>query len=111
MSRNPQMPFKWLIRVLVLAVLPGMVLAAIPLTAFASTASQPCIQTDRWLEIDLYWCKQHDQAGSVSQFWDRFLPLFDGVCGYRGVILNVGWTVGPVMEWSGNQDRRISLPS
>lgn len=111
MSRNQRMQFKWLIRVLVLAVLPCMLLAAIPIPAFATTASQPCIQTDRWLEIDLYWFKQHDQAGSVSQFWDRFLPLFDGVCGYRGVILNVGWTVGPVMEWSGDLDQRISLPT
>ena len=111
MSRNQRMQFKWLIRVLVLAVLPCMLLAAIPIPAFATTASQPCIQTDRWMEIDLYWFKQHDQAGSVSQFWDRFLPLFDGVCGYRGVILNVGWTVGPVMEWSGDLDQRISLPT
>lgn len=111
MPQNLQMQFKWLIRVLVFAVLPGMLVAAIPPAAHASTTSQPCIQTDRWLEIDLYWFKQHNQAASVNQFWDRFLPLFDGVCGYRGVILNIGWTVGPVMEWSGNLDQRISLPT
>lgn len=109
MSRIPQ--FKWLLRLLAVVVLPGMLPATIPLSAFASTAPQTCIQTDRWMEIDLYWFKQHDKASSVSQFWDRFRPLFDGVCGYRGVILNVGWTVGPVMEWSGNPDQRISLPT
>jgi len=102
---------KWFIGVFVPAVLLGMMPSAIPATAFASTSSHNCVQTDRWMEIDLYWFKQHDQAGSVRQFWDRFRPLFAGVCGYRGVILNIGWTVGPVMEWSGNLDQRISLPT
>jgi hypothetical protein len=68
------------------------------------------IPGDRWLEIDLYWFEQKDIAGSVKVFWDRFQPLFAGVQGYRGLILNVGWTVGCVMEWSGDLDQRISLP-
>jgi hypothetical protein len=65
---------------------------------------------DRWLEIDLYWFEQRDIRGSVSAFWDRFQPLYAGLEGYRGVILNVGWTVACVMEWSGNMDQRIDLP-
>jgi hypothetical protein len=68
------------------------------------------IPGDRWLEIDLYWFEQKDIAGSVKAFWDRFQPLFAGVQGYRGLILNVGWTVGCVMEWSGDLNQRISLP-
>ena len=74
--------------------------------------SQPAyaIPGDRWLEIDLYWFEQKDIAGSVRAFWDRFQPLYAGVQGYRGVILNVGWTVGCVMEWSGDPAQRISLP-
>jgi hypothetical protein len=68
------------------------------------------IPGDRWLEIDLYWFEQKDITGSVKAFWDRFQPLFAGVQGYRGVILNVGWTVGCVMEWSGDLSQRISLP-
>ena len=67
--------------------------------------------TDRWMEIDLYWFKQKDLKKSVREFWDRFQPLYAGVSGYRGVILNIGWTVGPVMEWSGKLDQRISLPT
>ena len=68
------------------------------------------IPGDRWLEIDLYWFEQKDIAGSVKTFWDRFRPLYAGVHGYRGLILNVGWTVACVMEWSGDLDQRISLP-
>jgi len=68
------------------------------------------IPGDRWLEIDLYWFEQKDIPGSVQTFWDRFQPLFAGVQGYRGLILNVGWTVGCVMEWSGDLGQRISLP-
>src|SRR4051794_9277392 len=66
---------------------------------------------DRWMEIDLYWFEPTDIPGSVSRFWDRFYPLYDGVAGDRGVILNVGWTVGYIMEWSGDLNRRITLPS
>src|ERR1035441_7152038 len=67
--------------------------------------------TDRWMEVDLYWFKQQNSKESVQQFWDRFQPLYAGVTGYRGVILNIGWTVGPVMEWSGHLDQKISLPT
>jgi hypothetical protein len=88
-----------------------MLLNAPAPSAYAVAPTQPCLQADRWLEIDLYWFKQYDQAASVGEFWRRFQPLFADLCGYRGVILNIGWTVGPVMEWSGNLDQRISLPT
>ena len=100
----------WVFRAVVLSTLAAMVLC-VPVPSAHAAPAQPCLQADRWLEIDLYWFKQQDQAASVSQFWQRFQPLFADLCGYRGVILNVGWTVGPVMEWSGNLDQRISLPT
>lgn len=62
------------------------------------------------MEIDLYWFEQNDIAGSVDRFWGRFAPLYQGVQGYKGVILNVGWTVGYIMEWSGDPRQRITLP-
>ena len=66
---------------------------------------------DRWMEIDLYWFDSTDIPGSVDRFWNRFFPLFDGIAGDRGVVLNVGWTVGYIMEWSGDLNQRITLPS
>jgi len=77
----------------------------------AQTADNATVNADRWIEIDLYWFRQQDIQGSTREFWDRFQPLFAGVNGYRGVILNIGWTVGPIMEWSGDLDQRISLPT
>jgi hypothetical protein len=62
------------------------------------------------MEIDLYWFEQKDIAGSVKAFWDRFQPLYAGVQGYRGLVLNVGWTVACVMEWSGDLKQTITLP-
>jgi len=95
-------------------VLLGMSISA-PLRASTAenvpAATAASIDADRWLEIDLYWFKQQGMTGSAHEFWDRFQPLFARVQGYRGLILNIGWTVGPVMEWSGNLDQRISLPS
>lgn len=46
----------------------------------------------------------------MDQFWDRFQPLYAGVQGYRGVLLNVGWTVEYIMDWSGDPGQRIVLP-
>ena len=77
----------------------------------APVATPASVDTDRWLEIDLYWFRQADIKGSVREFWDRFQPLFAGVQGYRGVILNVGWTVTAIMDWSGNPDQNIWLPT
>ena len=101
----------WFSLTLAVAVLPATLLFAPAPAAHAVAPTQTCLQADRWLEIDLYWFKQHDQAASVGEFWRRFQPLFADLCGYRGVILNIGWTVGPVMEWTGNLDQRISLPT
>jgi hypothetical protein len=108
---HPSPRQSWLFRSILLPVLAGVFLFVPAPPAHAAAAAQPCLKADRWLEIDLYWFHQQDQAASVSQFWSRFQPLFANLCGYRGVILNIGWTVGPVMEWSGNLDQRISLPT
>jgi hypothetical protein len=69
------------------------------------------VPADRWMEIDLYWFQQDHIQTSVDEFWDRFAPLYKGVQGDRGVILNVGWTVQYIMGWSGNPDQRIILPT
>jgi hypothetical protein len=63
------------------------------------------------MEIDMYWFEQNDLQRSVNTFWDRFAPVYQGVEGYKGVILNIGWTVGYIMEWSGDLQQRITLPS
>ena len=82
-----------------------------PQALAAQAPAAPAVDADRWMEIDLYWFRHDAIPDSVRQFWDRFEPLYRGVRGYRGVILNIGWTVGPVMEWSGQLEQRISLPS
>ncbi len=81
-----------------------------PVRGTARGAATDPIPGDRWMEIDLYWFEQKDIAGSVKAFWDRFEPLYAGVQGGRGVILNIGWTVSCVMDWSGDLKQRITLP-
>ena len=76
-----------------------------------SSAPDLSVPGDRWMEIDLYWFDQNDLSASVNQFWDRFLPLYQDVQGDRGLILNVGWTVGYIMEFSGDLRQSIPLPA
>jgi hypothetical protein len=76
----------------------------------SSPSSPPAGAIDRWLEIDLYWFDHHDILGSARHFWERSAPLFTGVDGWRGVILNVGWTLDYIMDWRGREEDRIFFP-
>lgn len=67
------------------------------------------VATDRWVEIDLYWFDAASPQRSASQFWDRYEPLYRNVRGYRGVILNIGFTVNYVMTFC-DLDQPIGLP-
>jgi hypothetical protein len=87
-----------------------LVCVAICPSAFAAGAQEK-VPADRWMEIDLYWFQQDHIQTSVDEFWDRFAPLYRGVQGDRGVILNVGWTVQYIMGWSGDFNQRIVLPT
>ena len=73
-------------------------------------SSSPSVKADRWIEIDLYWFDRNDIQGSSERFWQRCAPLFEGAEGWRGVILNVGWTADYVMDWRGNLGQTISFP-
>jgi hypothetical protein len=77
----------------------------------ARPLSMPGVETDRWLEIDLYWFNKDDMEGSANAFWDRYSPLMSNVVGWKGVILNVGWVMDSVLEWSGSLDQEIKLPT
>ncbi len=100
------------LRVVCVFLLAFACFAACP-KAFAVDAARRVqrVPGDRWMEIDLYWFQQDDIQNSVDKFWDRFAPLYRGVQGYRGVILNVGWTVQYIMDWSGDLNQRIVLPT
>jgi hypothetical protein len=63
------------------------------------------------MEIDLYWFDRDNVGKSAEQFWDRFTPLFAGLDGWRGVILNIGWTSSYVLDWRGDLGDRIPLPT
>lgn len=67
------------------------------------------VDADRWLEIDLYWFDKDHIRESASEFLRRVSPLFAGLSGWRGVILNVGWLIDYIAEWNGDLNQRIPL--
>lgn len=80
-------------------------------TAAFAADTPHAVPGDRWMEIDLYWFQQDHIQASADEFWKRFAPLYQGVQGDKGVILNVGWTVEYIMDWSGDLNQRILLPT
>jgi hypothetical protein len=68
------------------------------------------VDADRWLELDLYRFDRSVIDRSARAFWARFAPLFEGVSGTRGVILNIGWLADPVLLWEGDLDATIPAP-
>jgi hypothetical protein len=68
------------------------------------------LSADRWLEIDLYWFDKMDMQKSADVFWNRFAPLVEGINGWKGVILNVGWISDYILEWQGDLNQEIKLP-
>ncbi len=68
------------------------------------------VDTDRWLEIDLYWFDKDNINSSVDTFWQRYSPLMENVQGWRGVILNVGWLLDYVLEWKSDFSQQIPIP-
>jgi hypothetical protein len=107
-ARRQQMHVR---QIAVVAVMAASLFPVFPWACGAQASLPASVDADRWLEIDMYWFNQQNPAKSAQEFWERFQPLYAGVTGYRGIILNIGWTVGPVMEWSGNLDQRITLPT
>jgi hypothetical protein len=65
---------------------------------------------DRYVEIDLDWFRPGD-AGSVEEFVERVAPLWSGNRSERGVVLNPGFLVDVVTEFSGDVDQELPLRS
>jgi len=68
------------------------------------------VNADRWFEIDLFFFEHNDMEKSVNQFWDRYHSLAEGVMGWKGVILNVGWISDYILDWHGDMNEVIKRP-
>jgi hypothetical protein len=76
----------------------------------ARAAAAPAVPNDRWLEIDLYWFEPAAVERSAESFWTRYAPLYQGVSGHRGIVLNIGFTANYILTYSGDPDQEIALP-
>ena len=63
---------------------------------------------DRFVEIDLDWFPPGDQR-SVGEFVERAAPLWHGRRGERGVVLNPGFLVDILTEFSGDPDQALPM--
>lgn len=64
---------------------------------------------DRWIEMDLYWFDKANMQESADQFWQRYHPLFENIDGWKGVVINMGWTSGYILDWHGDLGENLHL--
>jgi hypothetical protein len=65
---------------------------------------------DRFVEVDLDWFPPGD-VRAVDQFVERVAPLWEGRRGERGVVINPGFLVDVLTEFSGDTAMRLPLRS
>ena len=78
--------------------------------ALHAHAAPPSVPTDRWVEVDLYWFNPADVERSAENFWTRYAPLYRSVSGYKGIVLNLGFTANYILSYGGNPAQEIVLP-
>ena len=84
--------------------------AVVVLLAACLPLQAASVPADRWLEIDLYWFDRDNIPGSVRIFWQRYAPLYEGVTGWKGLIMSIGLSAGYILDWHGNLDEPVNLP-
>ncbi|MCC5947353.1 MAG: hypothetical protein JJT89_02765 [Nitriliruptoraceae bacterium] len=70
---------------------------------------EPAVGADRFLEIGLEWFDPDRIDEQVALLHERFAPLWTATQGRCGVVINVGWVVDVVTEWTGDPDQRLPL--
>ena len=63
---------------------------------------------DRFVEVDLDWFPPGD-IRAVDRFVERVAPLWEGQRGERGVVLNPGFLVDILTEFTGDPAMRLPL--
>ncbi|XID93043.1 hypothetical protein ACF3MZ_00440 [Paenibacillaceae bacterium WGS1546] len=69
------------------------------------------MSTDRWLEMDLSWFDPQTVEDQAKLLFSRVDGLYQGVEGYKGIILNCGWVIDLVTEWTGDGDQPLPFLS
>jgi hypothetical protein len=69
----------------------------------------PVVTADRFVEIGLEWFDPDRLDEQVRLLHGRFAPLWDGTRGRSGLVINVGWVVDVVTEWTGDPEQRLPL--
>ena len=64
---------------------------------------------DRFVEIGLEWFDPERLDEQVAVLHRRFAPLWRGTRGRTGLVINVGWVVDVVTEWTGDPMQLLPL--
>lgn len=87
-----------------------LVLALAGCKAKEKTTDTNKVNSDRWLELDIYWFNRDSIEGSSDAFFDRYAPMFQNVTGWKGIIINIGWVPEYIFQWDGDLNKPVPMP-
>lgn len=68
------------------------------------------VNSDRWLELDIYWFNRNNINNSAEVFFNRYAPMFQNVTGWKGIIINIGWVPEYIFQWDGDLKKLVPMP-
>lgn len=71
----------------------------------------PRMNTDRWLEMDLFFFREKPFRDEARALLARLAPLYRGVEGDQGIVLCCGWLCDLVTEWNGDPAQTLPFRS
>ncbi len=66
---------------------------------------------DRFVEIGLEWFQPAEPDRQAAQLHERLAPLWDAVDGRCGLVVNTGWVIDVITEWTGDPRQRLPFRS
>jgi hypothetical protein len=65
------------------------------------------MQTDRWMEMDLFFFQEKPFGKQAREVMERLAPLYQNVEGDCGIVLCCAWLCDLVTEWRGSGDQPL----
>ncbi|MDX2227550.1 MAG: hypothetical protein SFY92_10745 [Verrucomicrobiae bacterium] len=71
--------------------------------------THPPLPTDRWCEMSLSWFDPKKMDRQAAELLERLAPLYRSVSGTQGLLIESGFRLDVVTEWTGDPDQLLPI--